>query len=233
MLAKLADGHSRRATASSTNPSGTASAPSSFARRAEMLHPEPRSAAARSLLPRAARGVARGAARALRPRRRDRDRDAAAGSTSMRCSCGCIPAASRVAKLAKETPASFVAFDLARRRRRGSARRCRSASGARGSRRCWPASSRPIYLTPMTRDRERRRRLARAVRGRGARRRDREAGRRHLRAGQARDVQDQARAHGRLRGRGVPLAQERARHAGRLAAARPLRRRRARCITSA
>ena len=33
------------------------------------------------------------------------------------CSSGSIPAASRVAKLAKETPASFVAFDLAGGRR--------------------------------------------------------------------------------------------------------------------
>ena len=52
------------------------------------------------------------------------------------------PAASRVAKLAKETPASFVAFDRARGRRPGSARRCRSASAACGSSGCSPAPRR-------------------------------------------------------------------------------------------
>ena len=40
------------------------------------------------------------------------------------------PAASRVAKLAKETPASFVAFDAARRRRRRICASCRRASAA-------------------------------------------------------------------------------------------------------
>ena len=64
------------------------------------------------------------------------------------------PAASRVAKLAKETPASFVAFDLLaadgrdlmaapQRERRARAR----AAAAR-------ASAPPLYLTPMTRDRD-------------------------------------------------------------------------------
>ncbi len=53
------------------------------------------------------------------------------------------------------------------------------------------------------------RRVARAVRRRRPRRRDRQAGGRRLPARQARDDQDQARAHRRLRRRRLPLAQER------------------------
>src|SRR2546430_1621677 len=64
--------------------------------------------------------------------------------------------------------------------------------------------------------------VARAVRRRGARWRDREAGGAHLSTGQTRDDQGQARAHRRLRGGGVPLAQDRQRRGG-LAAARPVR----------
>ena len=64
-----------------------------------------------------------------------------------------------------------------------------------------------------------------ALRGRRARRRDRQAARRAVPARQAGDAQDQAPAHGRLRRRRVPLAQERAGHARRLAAARAVRRR--------
>ena len=70
-----------------------------------------------------------------------------------------------------------------------------------------------------------RRRLVRPVRGRGPRRRGREAPRRRVPARQARDAQDQARAHRRLRGRRLPLAQERARDARRQPAAGPVRRR--------
>src|SRR6266704_3565981 len=77
------------------------------------------------------------------------------------------PAASRVAKLANETPASFVAFDLL-------------ASGGR-DRRAAPQRERP-----------------------------------------ARHDQGQARAHCRLRGGGIPLAQD-GEGRGRLAAPRPLR----------
>src|SRR6185369_2253818 len=47
------------------------------------------------------------------------------------------PAASRVAKLAIETPASFVAFDLLAERGRASST-ARSTSAALGSRRCLP-----------------------------------------------------------------------------------------------
>jgi ATP-dependent DNA ligase len=63
------------------------------------------------------------------------------------------PAASRVAKLAKETPASFVAFDLLAehgedlRARPQQERRARLEALLAGA-------SPPLYLTPMTRDRE-------------------------------------------------------------------------------
>src|SRR4029453_7868279 len=70
---------------------------------------------------------------------------------------------------------------------------------------------------------ERRGGMARCLRRGGTRRGDREAGGWHLSARQARDVQDQARTNGRLRGGGVPLAQERKRQDW-LAAPRTVRR---------
>ena len=94
---------------------------------------------------------------------------------------------------------------------RSAARICatrRRTSAARGSNGCSRSAKPPIHLTPMTRDRAAARGVAVAVRGRRARRRDRQAGGRGLSAGQARDDQDQARAHGRLRRRRVPLAQD-------------------------
>jgi ATP-dependent DNA ligase len=63
------------------------------------------------------------------------------------------PAASRVAKLAKETPAAFVGFDLLAvdgSDIRGSAQNGRRA----GLERVLADAEPPIYLTPMTRDRE-------------------------------------------------------------------------------
>src|SRR5215470_5648656 len=63
------------------------------------------------------------------------------------------PAASRVAKLAKETPASFVAFDLLasdgeqRMEARQHERRTRLE-------RLLSSAEPPLYLTPMTRDRQ-------------------------------------------------------------------------------
>ena len=82
----------------------------------------------------------------------------------------------------------------------------------------------PVFVTPATADLAEAKRLVHPVRGRRPRRRGRQAARRHLPARQAHDVQDQARAHRRLRGRRVPLAQER-RDRG-VAAARAVRRRR-------
>src|SRR5262249_11067211 len=62
------------------------------------------------------------------------------------------PAASRVAKLAKETPSSFVAFDLLAidgRDLRETPQADRRAALARA----FAAAERPIHLTPVTRDR--------------------------------------------------------------------------------
>ena len=73
--------------------------------------------------------------------------------------------------------------------------------------------------------------LVHPLRGRRVRRRHGQARRPALPAGQAGDAEGQARAHRRLRGRRLPLAQ--GRRGRRLAAARPLRRRRRRCTTSA
>ena len=120
----------------------------------------------------------------------------------------------------------------ARARRRGPPRVAagRAARAARGARSAAPAARPPHARHARSRGR---RRLVRAVRGRGARRRRRQAARRALPAGQAGDAQDQAPAHRRLRRRRLPLVQGRPGHARRLAAARPVRRRRARCTTSA
>ncbi len=107
------------------------------------------------------------------------------------------PAASRVAKLANETPASFVAFDLL-----ASGGRDRRAAPQRERRalleKLFAKLAAPLHLTPMTQDRG----LANTwlARFEGA----------------------QARAHCRLRGGGIPLAQD-GEGRGRLAAPRPLR----------
>ena len=87
------------------------------------------------------------------------------------------PAASRVAKLAKETPSSFVAFDLLAADGTQPDGGAAGRAPARRSRELLAKVEPPVYLTPMTRDRALAQRLARALRGRGARRRDREAGR--------------------------------------------------------
>src|SRR6266568_2720378 len=97
------------------------------------------------------------------------------------------PAASRVAKLAQETPASFVAPSHADDAR----------PGPRGH-------------------------VARTVRGRGPGWRHRQGRGAHLPARQTRDDQGQARAYRRLRGGGIPLAQNGA-GGGRLTTARPVR----------
>ena len=108
------------------------------------------------------------------------------------------PAASRVTRLAGETPASFIAFDLLAlgdddltgepfAERRAALERALAA----------PAP--PVHVTPITRDEAARARLVRALRGRRPRRADRQARRPRLPARQARDGEDQARADGGLR----------------------------------
>ena len=79
-----------------------------------------------------------------------------------------------------------------------------------------------LQLSPMTGDRATRFELARAQRRR-ARRRHRQARRPGIPLGRAGDDQGQAAAHRRLRRRRLPLCRKEA--GGRLAAARPLRRR--------
>ena len=187
------------------------------------LHPEPRLPAARPLLPGAAGPSSGEPARARGGGRRDRDRGPR-GLDFDALQLRLHPAASRVAKLAAETPASFVAFDLlAEGDRRTCAprpqaeRRERLEQALAGRLRLRPphalhapAGAGPGVVPPL--------------RGRGPRRRDRQARGRDLPAGQARDGQGQAHAHRRLRGGRLPLAQARARRAGGIAAARALRR---------
>jgi ATP-dependent DNA ligase len=110
------------------------------------------------------------------------------------------PAASRVAKLAAETPASFVAFD---------------ALAAGGT---------DLREQEQQRRREALEQLLRrpAIRRRRARRRRRQADGGGVSAGQARDDQNQALENRGLRGRRIPLAQEGRRVARRIAAARPV-----------
>ena len=136
------------------------------------------------------------------------------------------PAESRVRMLAAATPASFVAFDCLAdgdddlRDRPFAERRARLERLAEG-----PAGIGPSHAVHLgSGDRPP---LVRRLRGRRAGWRGREARRLALRARQADDGEDQARAHRRLRGGRLPLAQERAGDADRLAAARPLERGRA------
>src|SRR5947207_1803867 len=117
------------------------------------VHPEPRPAAARSLLPRTPRRADRAPAPRLRRRRRDRHRHKERPRLR-RAAASAHPAASRVAQLAKETPSSVVAFDLLAVRGRSivempqSARREQLETLLAGT-------TRPLHLTPMTRDRAR------------------------------------------------------------------------------
>ena len=117
--------------------------------------------AARPLLPRAARGAARAAARALRGRRRDRDRDAA--RARLRRAAAAAPSGGLAGGEAREGDAGLVRrLRPARGRRpatcmaapqRERRARARAAAGA--------ASTPPLHLTPMTRDRATAARLAR------------------------------------------------------------------------
>ena len=134
------------------------------------------------------------------------------------------PAESRVRMLAEQSPAIVRRLGPAGARRRGpravpqGERRARLEVALRGARAADPPDARD--------DRSRTRgRLVRPVRGGRPRWRRREAARWHVPARQAGDDQDQAPAHRRLCRRRLPLAQERAGHARRIAAARAVRRR--------
>ena len=108
------------------------------------------------------------------------------------------PAASRVARLAGETPASFVAFDLLALGDEDLTGEPFSARRAALERALADAAP-PVHVTPVTRDEALARRVVRALRGRRPRRHHRQARRPHLPARQARDVEDQARADRGLR----------------------------------
>ena len=134
------------------------------------------------------------------------------------------PAASRVALLAEQTPAHFVAFDLLAL---DDTDLCAAAvRAAPGRARAGPGPG-PLPGAPDPGDHRPGpgRAVVRAVRGGRAGRADRQAAGRDLPAGQAGHVQDQARAHRGLRGGRVPAAQEQP-GSGRLAAARAVHRRR-------
>ncbi len=139
------------------------------------------------------------------------------------------PADSRVKMLAETTPASFVAFDLLavdgeslmdvpQAQRRERLEQLLDGAGP------------PVHLTPVTRDAAKAREWFTLFEGAGLDGVDRQAARRGVRPRQAHDAEDQARTDGRLRRRGLPLAQERA--GRRLARARAARRRRGSCSTS-
>ena len=144
-------------------------------RRGRRLHPEPRPAAARPLLSRAARHAFATACRAgcvldgeiviATPRGLDFD------ALQLRLH----PAASRVAKLAEETPAAFVALRPPGHRRPRSASRRRRASGAPQLEQLLGDSAAADPPDADDARSRRRRRVARSLRGRGPRRRDRQA----------------------------------------------------------
>ncbi len=117
------------------------------------------------------------------------------------------PAASRVDRLAVETPASFVAFDLLALDDRTCAR-CRSPHAGRA--RTAPERRATAPAPDPCLDRSRHRAgLVRAVRGVRVRRRDRQAPRRELCRGQTGPVQGEAPPQRRLRRGRVPAAQGR------------------------
>ena len=189
------------------------------------LHPVPRPQAARPVLPRARRAARGRAPGAVRPRRRGRHRRDG-GLEFEALLLRIHPAASRVKMLAEQSPASFVAWDLLALGDEDLRETPRSSVAARLEAALAGARRDRVHLTPATTRPGAGGGLVRPVRGRRPRRRDREAPRGDLPAGQAGDDQGQAPAHGRLRRRRLPLAQERARHARRVAAARAVRRRR-------
>ena len=163
-----------------------------------------------------------GAAGPVRRRRRDRRRRRRRQRARLRRPAPAHPPG-RVAgrRLAAETPASYVAFDLL-----ASATTCCSTARSPSAAGCWGDPPGPAAGPPHAGEHRsgRRAEVVRALRGRRPRRRRRQAPRRPVPAGQAGAGQGQARAHGRLRRRRLPHPQGRQRR--RLAAARAVRRRR-------
>ena len=121
------------------------------------------------------------------------------------------PAASRVEKLSRETPASFVAFDLL------AAERQNLMAASQRERRqhlevLLSTIKPPIHLTPMTRDRDLAAEWLQRFEGAGLDGVIVKAGGRDLSTGQARDGQSEACAHCRMRRCRLSLAQGREGH---------------------
>ena len=133
------------------------------------------------------------------------------------------PAESRVVKLAKDTPSSSL-LSTCLRSADVISWDYRNPNAAPFSRTCCVRSGRP-YISHRSRATGRLARVADSFRRSRPRRCDRETGVGSVPARQARNDQGKARAHGRLCGRGIPLAQERGGR-DRFAAAWPVRRRR-------
>ena len=143
------------------------------------------------------------------------------------------PAASRVKKLAAETPASFVAFDLladdGEDLRVAPAGRAAAAAGAGAGGR----QRGGVHLTPCRRERAIAAEWFHRFEGAGLDGVMAKHESTTYQPGKRAMVKVKHARTRRLRGGRLPLAQAGAGHARRLAAARALRRRRACCITSA
>ena len=133
------------------------------------------------------------------------------------------PAASRIARLAAETPALLIVFD-ALRTPDGDLTERPLVERRAALEKLFAPSRRRAASAPVARDHAAGRGLALAGAGRRrrARRCRRQAPRRALSRGRAGDAQDQVPAHGRLRRRRLPLCHRG--QGGGLTAARPLRR---------
>ena len=138
------------------------------------------------------------------------------------------PAASRVNRLAAETPAHVLAFDLLALGDRD----LRDRPAARAARAAAPSSSTAVavHLSPCTTDRERPAPGSSSSRAPGSTASWPSGSTSAYRPDERTMVKVKHQPHVRLRGGRLPLAQGRPGH--RLAAARPVRRRRRRCTTS-
>ena len=119
------------------------------------------------------------------------------------------PAASRVNAARRADPGELRRLRPARPRRRRPHRAAVRQRRRAALEECLADAQPPVHVTPVTRDLDTGPAVVRRVRGRRAGRADRQAARPDLPAGQAGDGQDQAQAHGRLRGRRLPGAQVR------------------------
>ena len=206
--------------ASSTSRSGTAFAPLSFAARPRFTSRAASSGRSTGIFPSCTRRCWP-SCRLAASRRRNRHRD----QPRARLRCAADAAASRRVthrQTRQGHAASFVAFDLLAADGRDLRDMPQAERRARLEQ-LLADTTPPVHLTPVTRDRADRCRMAERFEGAGLDGVVAKPLMASVSAGQTRDVQDQARAHRRLRRRRLPLAQERDGR-GRLAAAWPLRR---------